>query len=128
MTILYIDDDADDREMLNSALRAVNPSVDVSFAVNGRAGLHFLQKAKDDNALPCLVVLDINMPVLDGKKTLELIRQDPGLQQLPVVIFTSSENHHDQAYFQMQAADFISKPFSPSALSAIARRLLQYCL
>src|SRR5688572_3785768 len=98
MKILYIDDDADDREMMDLALRAANPAVQVAFAENGLEGIDLLEKAKIDNDLPCLVVLDINMPVMDGRKTLEVIRKDPALTNLPVVIFTSSRNAHDEAF------------------------------
>ena len=127
MKILCIDDDEDDREMLDMALRAANPLVDVAFAGDGRAGLEFLQRAKAADELPCLVVLDINMPVMDGRKTLENIRIDPVLQNLPVVIFTSSQNLNDRNFFAHKASEFITKPTSPSALSVIAHRLLSYC-
>lgn len=127
MRILYIDDDADDREMLDLALHKIDPAIQVAFAVNGMAGLHFLKQAQADNELPCLVVLDINMPVMDGKKTLELIRRDLALNDLPVVIFTSSLNSHDKAFFASRANDFISKPLSSSELYNVARQLLKYC-
>lgn len=125
--ILNIDDDIDDREMLDLALRAVNPAVNVVFANDGQAGLYFLEQAKAENTLPCLVVLDINMPVMDGRKTLELIRQDPALKELPVVIFTSSQNVNDQTFFSTHANEFITKPMSPSALREIAHHLIAFC-
>jgi CheY-like chemotaxis protein len=128
MMILNIDDDTDDREMLDLALRDVNPSVEVFFANDGQAGLYFLEQAKAENALPCLVVLDINMPIMDGRKTLELIRQDPALKDLPVIIFTSSQNVHDHMFFIDHANEFITKPMSPSALREIAHHLIEYCV
>jgi CheY-like chemotaxis protein len=127
MKILYIDDDADDREMMDLALRAANPAVQVAFAENGLEGIDLLEKAKIDNDLPCLVVLDINMPVMDGRKTLEVIRKDPALTNLPVVIFTSSRNAHDEAFFSTKAKELITKPFSSSKLAEIAHRMLAYC-
>lgn len=125
--ILYIDDDADDREMLDLALRTADPSVQVIFANDGKEGMSFLEEAKANNALPCLIVLDINMPIMDGRTTLESIRRDPALKELPVIIFTSSQNVHDRVFFSAQATDFITKPMSHSALNGIARRLISYC-
>lgn len=126
--ILHIDDDVDDHEMLQDALLGLSPAVQVAFARDGRAGVDYLQRAKEENALPHLVVLDINMPIMDGKKTLEIIRADSYFDNLPVVVFTSGNNKLDVGYFTSRNIEVISKPHTNSALNSIAKRLLDYVL
>ena len=127
-SILHIDDDADDREMLELAFQKIQPDVQFHAAPNGMEGLVFLQNAKAAGELPCLVVLDINMPVLDGRRTLDKIRHDPDLNTLPVVIFTSSQNPNDAHFFNSRATAFLTKPVSFDGLSSIAKKLISYCL
>ncbi|HVK97864.1 MAG TPA: response regulator, partial [Flavisolibacter sp.] len=89
--ILYIDDDADDRQFLAEAIKMVNPTVEVVCAENGIKGLDYLNTVKKTDAeLPSLIVLDINMPYLDGKETFHTIRKDPELGTIPIVVFNSS--------------------------------------
>ena len=125
--ILHIDDDDDDRDMLESAFQNIRPEVTVVPARDGRAGVAYLENAKVAQSLPRLVVLDINMPVLDGRKTLELIRADNYFNKLPIVIFTSSSNKVDRDFFASRAAEFIIKSSSLADLNNIARQLLNYC-
>jgi len=77
--------------------------------------------------LPCLVVLDINMPVLDGRQTFQKIKSDPALSNLSIIVFTSSENPEDKAMFQSQGVEMITKPSSVSLFSNIAMRMLSHC-
>lgn len=122
--ILHIDDDPDDREMLDEVIRQIAPAVEIVSAGDGRAGVNYLKSA--DN-LPCLVILDINMPILDGKKTLEVIRQNPSLEKLPVIVFTSSTSKADAAFFLSCKVEVINKPYSSVGLEQVARRIVEYC-
>jgi len=72
--VLCVDDDPDDRELIRNAIFKVDPSYTVVYATNGKEALQYLS-LQDGKDLPCLVILDINMPVMDGKQTLiELAR------------------------------------------------------
>src|SRR5579875_1097447 len=97
-TILYIDDDIDDRELLSDALKEANPAVEIVLAEDGLKALQYLNEAKHAQ-LPCLIVLDINMPYLDGKQTAKMIKDDAALRDIPIIAFTSSESPHDKALF-----------------------------
>ena len=71
-TILYVDDDADDREFLSIALKQASPQTQVVLAEHGVAALNYLNETSVRQAkLPCLIILDLNMPVLDGRQTFE---------------------------------------------------------
>lgn len=127
-TILCVDDDADDRWLLTEAISLVQPEVSIVEAENGQKALDYLQIQKSSLApLPSLIILDINMPFLDGKETLSRIKADPELQGVPVVIFTSSENPNDKKLFNSQGVPFLSKPYSIDHMTGVVGNLLDHC-
>ena len=125
--ILYIDDDADDRELLQIELNRVDPGVNIAVAEDGMHGLAYLDAAKKVQELPCLIVLDLNMPRLDGRQTFSKIREDSDLQSIPVIIYTSSNNPSDVAYFKQRGVQLIPKPLSTRLLPDIARSMVNFC-
>lgn len=126
-TILFVEDDEDDREFLLDAVKNVNPSVNVIFALNGMEALNCLQQRKTQLQLPCLVVLDINMPLLDGKETYKKIKEDLQLDSVPIVVFTSSQNPNDKALFNQLGVEFISKPYDFSYMNEIVSHMISIC-
>ena len=124
--IFYIDDDEDDRELLTEALQNAYPAVHLEFAVNGLVALHCLQELKEKGGkLPDLIILDLNMPFLDGKDTFLHLKHDCALQHIPVVVFTSSEKPSDRSHFQDQGVEFFTKPSHITFLREIVRHLLE---
>ncbi|HEY2648326.1 MAG TPA: response regulator, partial [Puia sp.] len=87
--VLCVDDDPDDRELIRNAIFKVDPSYTVAYATNGKEALQYLKRAGESD-LPCLVILDINMPVMDGKQTLEEIKRNDKWNELPIVVFSTS--------------------------------------
>jgi CheY-like chemotaxis protein len=127
-SILYVDDDADDREFFVDAIKTISPFADIVLAENGVQALDYLDKTLNASAsLPSLIVLDINMPLLDGKETFQRIRKDQRLQNVPVVIFTSSFKPADKELFNNQGIEFITKPSDFTYMNNIANRMLSYC-
>ena len=126
--ILCVDDDCDDRYLLSEAIKEVAPHLEVVEAENGLAALSILEEAKQSDSLPCLVVLDINMPLLDGRQTLDRIQKDVGLQNLNVVVFTSSENPNDNAFFKSKGVQFVTKPFDHHYFAPIVKGFLNFCV
>jgi CheY-like chemotaxis protein len=124
-TILYVDDDEDDRDFFSKAVRDVNPQVKIVFAENGMEALKYLDAC---SSLPCLMVLDINMPVLDGKETFQRVKKDSRLQNLPVVIFTSSQKPADKQLFNSMGVEFITKPANFAYMNSIASRMVRFCV
>ena len=90
--VLCVDDDQDDRLVISEAIRDIDPSLEVIEAKNGIEAYQLLQNAKSTSKFPCLVILDINMPMMDGKETLRQIKSDDTLRSLPIVFFTTSAN------------------------------------
>lgn len=125
-TILFVDDDADDRDLLLAVVQDVNPSVNVVFAENGKIALDYLRKEQQNQKQPCLIVLDLNMPVLDGKETYRKIKTELMLDA-PVIIFTSSLNPNDKAMFNKLGVEFISKPDDFAYMNKVVSHMISVC-
>lgn len=126
-TILYIDDDADDIQLLNDALRYVDGEYELKEAADGQEGLELLQQMKEKQSLPCLIVLDINMPRMDGRQAFHHIRTDEKLSDIPIVIFSTSNSQLDQIYFKGKNVEYITKPINFPHLIEVATRMLDHC-
>jgi CheY-like chemotaxis protein len=121
--ILYADDDPDDRTWVAEACKAVNSSLKISFVENGRQVLRSLEKLRSED-LPHLIVLDLNMPELDGRQTLQQLKANPAYQQIPVAIVSTSSNAIDrEVCHRFGASLFLIKPVTYSEWEGIIRQL-----
>ncbi|MBO9684058.1 MAG: response regulator [Flavisolibacter sp.] len=124
--IIFADDDADDLELITGFFKQYNRNINVLEFKDGKEVLKFL----DDfalNATPLLIVLDINMPRLDGKETLSAIRQHPKYQHIPVVIYTTSSNPIDEDYCRQLGASWVSKASTIEGVKQVAKVLAEFC-
>jgi CheY-like chemotaxis protein len=126
-TILYMDDDQDDLQLLREALHRVNGEYSLLHAADGIEGLDLLHRLQASNGLPCLIVLDINMPRMDGRRTFQALRQDPDLSNIPVVIFSTSSSELDKLFFHGKNVEYITKPIHFDSLLHIAQHMLEQC-
>ena len=126
-TILHVDDDADDRELLRDVMQKIAPQLKLTFAENGLQALELLNKTKETKSLPCLIVLDLNMPYLNGRQTFERIKADAELRSIPLVVFSSGENPSDKSLFSKAGIAYFSKPFNFSGLERIASQMANLC-
>jgi CheY-like chemotaxis protein len=124
--VLCVDDDPDDRELIRNAIFKVDPSYSVAYATNGKEALMYLIRAAETE-LPCLVILDINMPVMDGKQTLVEIRKIEKFNQMPIVVFSTSSHPADLHFCRQHGVELITKPASFIQITSEAERLLQHC-
>ena len=110
--ILLVDDDPGNRDMLSRRLRRLGYAV--TTAANGREALELLQRQRVD-----LMLLDIQMPEMNGYQVLEHIKADPARQLLPVVVLSASDDTERIAHcIQLGAEDYLPKPFDPIVLQA----------
>jgi sigma-B regulation protein RsbU (phosphoserine phosphatase) len=110
--ILVADDDGSNREMLSRRLARLGHTVVV--AENGRRALDLLEGEEFD-----LMLLDLQMPELNGYEVLERLRADPALRDLPVIVLSASDDTSRIARcIEMGAADYLTKPFEPVLLRA----------
>jgi CheY-like chemotaxis protein len=124
--VLCVDDDPDDRELIRNAIFKIDPSYTVAYATNGKEALQYLHRAIDSE-LPCLVILDINMPIMNGKETLTEIKKNKKLSRLPIVVFSTSSHPSDINFCLSHGVELITKPANFKQITTEAERLLQHC-
>ena len=125
-TILWADDDVDDLQMMREILMKNNKDFNLVEVGNGKQALEYLEN-KPDADLPCLIILDINMPVLDGKEALSFIKRNERLSDIPVVVFTTSASELDKLYCKRLGTEMITKPPSYTKLESVVVKLLEMC-
>ncbi len=111
--ILLVEDNPDDMELTRIAMMDAGLDVDLEWVTDGSEALEYLQQQGTFSAArrPDLVLLDLNLPRLDGRELLRIVKADAGLCSIPVVVLTTSVDDHDvrDAYLA-HANAFISKP------------------
>lgn len=109
--ILVVEDNQINREMLRMILSG---QYDVIEADSGQTALNLLRDRKDNIAL---ILLDVMMPVMDGYTFLELVKQDPELALIPVIVTTQNDSEADElAALEHGATDFVPKPYRPQII------------
>src|SRR5215213_7109302 len=126
-TILCVDDDSDDLQLLHESLKGGQENYQVIEAYNGRQALDVLRQLKASGNPPCLVILDINMPVLNGKETLSIIKKDEQLKSIPVVVFTTSGSDMDKRFCHLHGVEMITKPPNFQNFKSVVHKLLKFC-
>ncbi len=134
LPILMVDDDRDDRLLTEKALRrnrVINP---ILFLQDGEELMDYLQRKGKFTApgaapKPCFILLDLNMPRMDGRRALEIIKADPDLRRIPVVILTTSQAEEDIVRsYNLGANSFITKPVNFDNLVNLMESLKHYWL
>lgn len=126
--ILWADDDMDDLMLMHHVLQDIGQDYAISEVGNGQEALEFLEMAKQQNNLPALIILDMNMPILNGKETLTVIKKDEALKNIPLVFFTTSNSELDKMYCKRFGVEMITKPPQYGSLKDAVRRLLDIYL
>ena len=121
---LLVDDDPDDIMLLKDAILSIDDNIRFAEAMDGRAALNYLKKAEQQEALPRLVVLDINMPILNGREVIAIIKKEAKLKEIPVVVFSTSSYPGDVSYCREHGVELIVKPFGMKVLMDIAKKLI----
>ncbi len=117
---LIVDDCSVTRFMIAKTLRLGDIEFDkIYYAMDGREGLAVM-----DNHPIDLLLMDINMPVMNGREMLEIVRQRPYGKNLPVLIISSESNTRQIEHFQEIAAGFIHKPFTVEQLRNTVRNTI----
>lgn len=130
-TIVMADDDPDDRQLAADALseaRLANPMV---FVEDGEQLLEYLRGsgryADAPATRPAVILLDLNMPRMDGREALEHIKADPALRQIPVVVLTTSAEEEDiVSSYDLGVAGYVTKPVTFGELVEVMRSIGDY--
>ncbi len=125
--VLYADDDTDDLELVQEAFSRYSKNVEVVTVKDGSQVLSYLQRLSDEDPMPCLVILDINMPVLNGKEVLKRLRDYDRFEALPAVLFTTSSLPQDQNFASKYHAGFVTKPLDVAQMEVITELFIDHC-
>ena len=135
ITILVCDDDADDRALTRLALEGARISNTLRFVEDGAQLLDYLYQREafggetGSAPRPGLILMDLNMPNVDGREALRIIKDDPSLRDIPVVVLTSSRLGKDAVEsHELGVTAFLQKPVTLSGLLEAMNVLDRYWL
>lgn len=119
MKLLYVEDEADIREIAGLALE--DEGFDISFCASGEQAL-----ATAAELQPEAILLDVMMPGMDGPTTMKNLRKLPGLADTPVIFLTAKVQPHEvENFISLGAIDVIAKPFDPMTLAEQIHNILR---
>ncbi|GAB2842727.1 response regulator [Pseudoduganella ginsengisoli] len=123
--ILLVEDDQVDIMTILRALKEIHVCNPVVSMENGEVALEWL--SQPDNELPCIILLDLNMPIMNGIEFLRLVKQDQRLRRIPVVVLTTSEEQEDKVRsFDLGVAGYMAKPVDYRRFVDIMRSIDMY--
>jgi two-component system, response regulator len=132
--ILMVDDDKDDQMLVEKALREKGVTNPVIFLSDGEAMLDYLKRkgkfsGPEASDRPCFILLDLNMPRMDGRKALLFLKSDPELKKIPVLVLSTSNAEEDIVRsYNLGANSFLIKPSDFTGLLSMAESLANYWL
>ena len=125
--ILLGEDDLDDEELLKELFSSVDNSFSLTFMNNGKKLVDYLRTAPD-NHLPCLLILDYNMPELNGEEILRELAKNSRYDRLPKIIWTTSQSDtYRKRCLDAGATDYIIKPTKVNDLLETIRYMMSFC-
>jgi len=126
--ILCVDDDADDLQLLDDVIKMHVPAAQVVHAGDGYEALDRLREAGAAGNLPQLIIMDVNMPRMDGRQAVEKIREDPCFRHIPIIIFSTSSQKAEQEFFIALEALYVTKPHKFDLFQQEVGRMLTHFL
>ena len=128
-TILYIDDDQDDLLIFEESVNTLYPDVTLYKAQSSEAGIDILNQLESERKpFPSLIMIDMNMPKMNGRETLQHIRSHEKWNEIPVAIFTTSANQDDIEFCKNFGSACITKPMNFSDFSVTLQKLFSHII
>jgi chemotaxis family two-component system response regulator Rcp1 len=129
--VLLVEDSPGDVRLTQEAFREANRSVHLHVAADGVEAMAFLRHEGThlQAPRPDLILLDLNLPKMDGREVLALIKKDESLKTIPTIVLTTSEAEADIARsYQLQANCYLSKPVQLDAFEALVKSINDFWL
>lgn len=126
--VLYAEDDIDDRMLLEQIMENMPEPIQLVTVENGQEVFEYLHALPQSAPYPCFILLDINMPVMDGYETLRRLKKESPYNSITVVLFSTAD-YEQQEYRARQAGAkrYISKPFSVPLIEKICSSFAVMC-
>lgn len=123
--ILLVEDDQVDAMTVKRALKELNVTNPLVHRENGEAALAHLRDPGSEK--PCIILLDLNMPLMNGIEFLQVVKQDEILRRIPVVVLTTSEEQQDKvSSFDLGVAGYMAKPVDYRQFVEVMRSINSY--
>jgi len=130
-TILLVEDSPGDVRLTREAIRAVDGELQLHVAVDGVEAISFLRRqgAHAGAPRPDLILLDLNLPKMDGRQVLAEIKRDEDLKTIPTVILTTSASQEDiDAVYQLRGNCYFTKPVEYDAFEGLLKSIINFWL
>jgi DNA-binding response OmpR family regulator len=125
--VIYVDDDLDDLSIVKEEFDKYPKIEFITFSESCKF-LKYIIEEREHKRLPSLIMLDINMPVLNGKEILTVLRSFKEFKTIPIALYTTSSSPSDLTFAKNLNAQFITKPLFVSHLSATVQELIRNVL
>ncbi|ABB73471.1 Response regulator receiver domain-containing protein [Nitrosospira multiformis ATCC 25196] len=123
--ILLVEDDQVDMMKVTRALKEIGVTNQVVHRENGEDALNYLRD--EDSEKPCLILLDLSMPIINGLEFLQAVKKDGRLRRIPVVVLTTSDDQQDKLNgFNFGAAGYMGKPVDYTQFVKVIRSIDTY--
>ena len=126
-SILIGEDDIDDQEILLDIFKDFNESIELQFVNNGKQLINYLIEM-EKIALPCLILLDYNMPELNGEEILKKINMNERFIDIPKIVWiTSNSNNYRERCIDAGAVEYLVKPSTIQSLKDTLLHIISFC-
>jgi CheY-like chemotaxis protein len=129
--VLLVEDNPGDVRLTQEAFREANPAIHLHVASDGVEAMTFLrrERAHAQAPRPDLILLDLNLPKMDGRQVLAQVKSDSDLKTIPTIILTTSEAEADiMKSYQLQANCYLTKPVQLEAFEALVKSINDFWL
>ncbi|MDM8518227.1 response regulator [Desulfobacterales bacterium HSG16] len=121
INVLVVDDSRVMRAMILKSLELAGLPIDQTYqATNGKEGLEVLKQHGID-----LVIVDVNMPIMNGEEMLDAMIKTPGLQNIPVLVISTESSVTRTTRLREKGAAFIHKPFKPETIRDTVKHIME---
>jgi CheY-like chemotaxis protein len=124
--VLLVEDSPGDVRLTRETFRDVNTSIHLHVATDGMEAMAFLRRegAHVNAPRPSIILLDLNLPKMDGREVLAHIKEDASLKMIPIIILTTSDAEADIAKsYELQANCYLSKPVQLDAFESLVKSI-----
>lgn len=131
MDVLLVEDSPGDVRLTQEAFRDANRAINLHVAGDGVEAMAFLRHegAHADSPRPDLILLDLNLPKMDGREVLALIKEDDGLKTIPTIVLTTSDAEADIVRsYELQANCYLNKPVELETFEALVKSINDFWL
>jgi two-component system, response regulator len=132
-TILLVEDSVDDYDAAVRSFKTAHLDNPIQWCKSGQEALDYLRHVAGTShrdaagGIPALILLDLNMPGIDGRKVLTIVKQDPALKKIPIIILTTSSDDRDVTRcYELGASTYIQKPVEFDGLVRAVGRIKDY--